>query len=269
METTPEKQFDCSEMQERYTKLERFIKSYRDELGKVREIQASLLPDFSNIKNFDITSIFLPAEDISGDFIDAFYLSESILQIVLCDISGHGLASSYIGNEFRTVIRLLSKSDITPDKIMYLLNENVSNDLKDLYYFGTLIIMHIDLNSGLVTLASGGHPPVLYYDSNKKKIKLLESTGRLVGLFTDSKFRMHTFTMHKDDKILLYTDGITESHPNENTELFGEERLAEVFKQNITGNSDEVVFSIIDAVYEFTDYTNQEDDISIICINRQ
>ncbi len=48
---------------------------YQEEISRVRQIQVAQLPKFKNIHGFEIASTFLPAEDISGDFFDGFFIN--------------------------------------------------------------------------------------------------------------------------------------------------------------------------------------------------
>lgn len=241
---------------------------YKNEVSKVRRIQVSLLPQFDNIKGFDIASVFMPAEDISGDFFDGFYLDDDVYQIILCDVSGHGMASSFIGNEIRSLFRTFSLRRFTPSFTINAVNNILTNDIAGLYYFGTVIVCQINIQTGEVLFSSGGHPPAIHYQDRTKNYLLLNKTGSLIGFFEDSEFTDISFTLENGDCILLYTDGITESVSRESREMYGDRRLVEKFMEYINIPSRDMLHSIIGTVYEFTGYEKQEDDITMICIKK-
>lgn len=250
--------------------IEKMNREYKNEISKVRKIQVGFLPDFHEITGYDISSAFLPASDISGDFFDAFHLDENTFQIVLCDVSGHGIASSYIGNQIRTLFKLHSSPDRTPAEVTKNVNDILAQDLQGLYYYGTAVVIQIKLNEGKVIYMVAGHPPVLQYENKTGKCTQLTSTGPLVGLFEDNEYKNRELTLEEGDTLLLYTDGVTEANAGntEEVEMFGEDRLLELFNELQGNNARDIVHSVIGSVYEFTEYGDQKDDITLLCIQK-
>ncbi len=241
---------------------------YRDEISKVRTVQVSLLPRFRELPGFDIASTFLPAEDLSGDFFDGFPITDHLYQVVLCDISGHGVASSYVGNAFRTLVRTYSTIDLAPAMVLHEVNARMVADAKGLYYFGTVILLRIDVATGELRFASGGHPPALLYEKSTGEIRELGNTGPLVGIFDSVSYRDISFSMKSGDCLFLYTDGLIEAMPENSREMYGPERLEENFKKNVDQSSIDLVHSMVGSFYEYTNYSWQEDDLTIICIKK-
>ncbi len=239
---------------------------YREEIARVRTIQVSFLPDFKKIVGYDVASIFLPAEDISGDFFDGFFLDDEVYQFVLCDVSGHGVASSYIGNEIRSLFRTLSLRKLSPAFIIGAVNEMVSRDISGLNYFGTVVVCQLNIRTGEVLFSSGGHPPAILFRSGEAACTLLNKTGPLVGFFEKGDFKDTAFVMKSGDALLLYTDGVTETFSSDGRELFGEDRLVQVFFDSASLSSQDVMRTIVSSVNEFSGYGVQEDDITMICI---
>ncbi len=191
--------------------LERQYALYRSEISKVRTIQVSFLPDFKRINGYDVASIFLPAEDISGDFFDGYFLDDEVYQFVLCDVSGHGVASSDIGNESRSLCRTFSLRKFSPAVLIGAVNGIVSRDISGLYYFGTVIVCQLNIRTGEVLFSSGGHPPAVFCRSGESTCTLLNKTGPLVGFFEKGDFKDTGFVMKSGDALLLYTDGVPET----------------------------------------------------------
>jgi len=242
---------------------------YRSEITKIRNIQVTTMPHFDTIEYYDIASSYLPAQELSGDFIDAFEIDETTYQIVLCDVCGHGLASSYIGNEFRTLFRLLSQPGKSPSEIVSIVNKTTARNLKGLYYYCTAIVCQINLKDNSITYVNAGHPPAIIYRSGTKKSEKIGQTGSLVGIFEDQEFKESIIELNDGDCLFLYTDGINEarnSDDSENSGLFGLDRLISVIEENNVYSPTDILHFIISTVYEFTDYTDQEDDMTAICI---
>ena len=256
-----------SERGEAEEELHQKNREFKEEINKIRTIQVSLMPKFKEITRFDIASSYLPAKELSGDFIDAFFISDDIYQIILCDVSGHGIAASYVGNEFRTLFRTLSKPDRNPAKIVNMVNEAAVRDLNDLYYFCTVAICQIRLSIGEISYTIAGHPsPILITNGGVRKIS---QTGPLVGLFSGMEYRDEKLNLAQGDCLFLYTDGITEAsnvRSPESNEMFGEERLCDLVAENCGYASTDILHFVISSVYEYTDYQDQVDDITAVCI---
>ncbi len=250
-----------------YEYVQKQNKIYRDEISKVRQIQVAQLPKFRNIHGYEIASTFLPAEDISGDFFDGFYVENDIFQIVLCDVSGHGIASSYIGNAMRTLIRTFSFNEQSLTKVLYKVNRQMIADGKGLYYFGTAVICRL-YPDGTVLYTSGGHPPLYYYNHNSHTVEELPNTGGLLGVFDDMAYQDSTITLQSGDMLFLYTDGLTESMNPVLRTLYGDQRLKDTIVLNAHESPVELLHSICGSMYEFTEYAPLEDDVTLICIKK-
>ncbi len=239
----------------------------RSDLAKVRTIQVSLLPHFDEVEKYDIASSFIPMEEVSGDFFDGFYTHKDVYQVMLCDVSGHGIASSYVGSSIRSILRTAAKEIESVSGIMNYLNNEIVNNLANIYYFSTIVLCRLNIVNGDVAIVSGGHPPCFYYSSENNNFKLIKNTGPLVGLIGGAKYDEIILNMKDGDCLFLYTDGVTEA-PSQSGEMFGEKRLYQLFQQNIEKNSIDLVHSILGTLYEYTGYTSMDDDITMICIKR-
>ena len=244
------------------------IHKERKELAKVRSLQVSLLPNFSEIEKYDIASTFIPMEEISGDFFDAFYVTERTYQIVICDVSGHGAASSYIGSSIRGLLRSSGGDSRSPGMIVGQLNNAVVKNFSNIYYFSSMILCQIDLDTGDVRLVSAGHPACFYYDSQHRQYERIENTGPLVGLIPDAVYEEHPFHLNVGDCLFMYTDGIIEAPAESASEMFGEERLFKCFTENIGLTSMDIVHTVVGTVYEHTGFSSLHDDATVICIKR-
>ncbi len=254
-----------------YKKLRDFrnrqIKQLHSDLATIRELQAKLLPDFKKLTGFDAAFSILPVENLSGDFLDGYLIDNETYQVVLCDVSGHGVASSYIGFEIRSIFRTLSLERQTPSQLMEKANLQLVNDTTVDYFFATIIVAQINIRTGEIFLSSGGHLPSLLYSSEKKNCIKVKPKGPLVGIVKDRVFEDIRLRMRSGDSLLLYTDGITESLSPDN-KMYDSEKLEQVFTDFIDLPSIDIVHSIIDSVFRFTDYTEQEDDITVLCLKK-
>jgi serine phosphatase RsbU (regulator of sigma subunit)/DNA-binding response OmpR family regulator len=245
------------------------VKKERKELSKVRSLQALLLPDFREIERYDIASTFIPMDEISGDFFDAFYINDSTYQIILCDVAGHGMASSYIGSSIRSLIRSVDNTELSTSQIIEELNDSVVKNLSNTYYFSSLILCSLNLDTDEIAIVSAGHPPCFYYDAEHRQYEKIEKTGPLIGLISGSKYDEHKITIKNGDCLFLYTDGVTEAQTHAGSDLYGENRLFSLFQDLTDLPSIEIVHAVVGSVYEYTGYESLNDDVTAICIKKK
>jgi sigma-B regulation protein RsbU (phosphoserine phosphatase) len=255
-----------------YSRLKLFekneIERYKKEIYKVREIQATFLPEFKNTENFDITFSMLPAEDLSGDFLDGVKHSQNNTRLIVCDVAGHGIATSYIGNEIRSLFRIFQKDLLPPSDIIQSVNNDMTSNLTNNYYLATAAVCDINTTTGVVNYSSAGHPPSLLYHAEEGKFTWIKTKGTMLGVFSDAEYKTIEFTMQSGDILLMYSDGITEAWSGDKSVMFGEERLVNAIINADKSSSNHIIMDVLNSLYEFTDYSTQEDDITIICIKK-
>lgn len=257
---------DCSEEKSSSDNAER----YKKEIGNMRDIQAKLFPRFDDIRELDIRSAYLPAEFMSGTFIDGIFLDKTTYQLTACDVSEYGPASSFIGAAIRTIIR----SDAQQKKIPSAMIESITNKIKNMISGSVgssnifLTIYQLNLKTGKVVISSLGNITTLFY--TKKRNGLIDIAATETGkLFSNRNFlKDMTINLEPGDALLYYTRGVRRAKA-ENSELeYGLDRLKEEMKSNIETGSLETVHSIIESVYEFTDYAELNEDIILISMKR-
>ncbi len=261
---------DITEIKKLELMVEKNAKNMREEITAVRNIQAALMPDFSHVKGYDIASVFLPAGDLSGDFVDGYFINDEIYQIVICDVMGHGLASAYLGMEIRSILRAISKETHSPAAILAEVNDILTLDFSTVMYFATAAIVQIHLTKNHIIYSSAGHPPALYLNADGN-ITETGFTGPLLGLRRNNVYRDIPINFCAEDYFFLYTDGAVEAKQNGIAENFEIERL----KQEISichsshSSSRDCLHTITSRIFEFTNYTSLEDDISMICFTKK
>lgn len=142
----------------------------------------------------------------------------------------------------------------------------INNDLcvnNDSCMFVTSWIGLIDLNNDKLTFVNAGHEsPII---KTNGEFKFLETENDLVlGVMENMKFNSHVVNLNPGDKILLYTDGVTDAN-NENNEFFGKDNLLKVVKENDFDVEDSIN-GIIDSVNKFTQNQEQFDDFTILLV---
>ncbi|HRX48860.1 MAG TPA: SpoIIE family protein phosphatase [Spirochaetota bacterium] len=241
---------------------------YKNELLNIRDLQAKLFPKFDDIEEMDIRSAYLPAEFMSGTFIDGFFVDKSTYTLAACDVSDYGPASSFVGAAIRTILRTENVQKMIPsamiEKVDARLKSIVSGNTLNIY----LTIYQINLKTGKATISSYGNITTLFYTKKRNGIIDLAATdtGRLFN--NRGFFRDLSISLEPGDALLYYTRGLTLARKEHSDIEFGIERLKNAYRENIDSGSLDIVHSIIESVYEFTDYSQMEEDIILVSMKR-
>ena len=111
--------------------------------------------------------------------------------------------------------------------------------------------------------AAAGHPPqILVQHGNIQK---LTSTGKIIGINENVKYRQDEFRFTRGDKLFLYSDGIFEEF-NYVRDEFGEEKLWNILKEHGNNSVSETLNSVVQQVDDFLGNLPQEDDMTFIGI---
>ncbi len=241
---------------------------YKKEIDIIRKLEVSKLPDFKLVQGYDTAFAFMPAQELSGDFFDGFFLDDDLYQIVLCDVSGHGISSSYVGNQIRTMFREKSAPGKKPSEIVKEINAQLAVDLRELRFYCTAQIVQIYFDSNTIIFLSAGHPEAIMRKKNGAEISVTKSRNPVIGLFENEVYKDEIINMDQGDMLFLYTDGLIEEQSQDYMNMYGLNRVIDSLKNTGGMTSTEIVHHSLGDFYEFNGYRPQNDDITLICIKK-
>jgi serine phosphatase RsbU (regulator of sigma subunit) len=238
-----------------------------DEMASAALIQQAMLPHSSAIEatrgTLDLHAEMRPALQVGGDLYDFFMLNQDRLAFTIGDVCGKGIPASLFMAMVVTVLRIAAKEVQDVGSIMRRANailccENASS------MFATLFFGILDLRTGLLEYCNCGHiPPVVL--SHDTDLRRLPGSGLPIGLFPDQTQQVHAVALVPEDRLFLFTDGITEAMSVSGVE-FGEDRLEASITALRALPASELVLGVISAVKEFTHGAEQSDDITCLAI---
>ena len=231
------------------------------ELEMGRMIQTSILPvDFTDNERYQLHAGMFTAREVGGDFYDFFAIDKDHLAILIADVSGKGITAALYMMTAKTLLKeLLQKHPVA--EAFDLANQELCKNNKA-HMFLTAFAGVIDLNTGIMTCVNAGHnPPVLKHaDGTAEHLKIKHCL--VLSASRKARYTAVDLQFKKDDKIILYTDGVTEAM-NCSKQLFGEERLLQTLSAN-NASPQEIVELIRTEVSEFAGAEPQSDDITLL-----
>lgn len=256
-----------------------YLESLERELEIAREIQLTFLPTrLPELEGWDIAAYFKAAREVAGDFYDAFLLPGSQLVFLVGDVCGKGVGSALFMTLYRSLIRAaattnhfagFSEGQEVPPSERLLQAIACTNDYVTATHedakFTTAFIGLVDLKSGLLTYINCGNEPAFLLRKDGSLARLGPSAP-VIGLFSDAIFKTGQVALQKDELLLAYTDGITDTINSEDS-TFGKERLAKVIgKTETTCNL--LLQKIAVQANQFAGGVEQFDDITMMAIKR-
>jgi len=134
--------------------------------------------------------------------------------------------------------------------------------------FVTLFLAIINVKTGEMTYVNAGHTEPYVISANKGVQALTSSENPIVGAFEGIMYSAETIILGKEEKLFLYTDGVTEAFSKED-EQFGEKRLQAVLQENISKTPASCLKGVESAVSDFAEGCEQSDDITLLVIAKK
>jgi sigma-B regulation protein RsbU (phosphoserine phosphatase) len=238
-------------------------KQQEQELAKAREIQEGLLPKkIPQVRGLEVAGAWQPASTVGGDYFDVLKFGERKIGVCIGDVVGKGISAALLMANLQASFRAFASEEVSPSTLVGKLNEVISNNIAP-DKFVTFWYCTIDTNENRLTYASAGHcPPILFHKSGEG-VPLREG-GTPLGIFPDWKYEDGGFPLASGDRLVLYTDGLTEAM-NSDEQEFGERRLLELCRSNIALSASELLAAIRKEVVSFCN-GNFQDDFTLVVV---
>ncbi|AMV71021.1 SpoIIE family protein phosphatase [Desulfuromonas carbonis] len=247
-----------------------------EELRSAAQIQRNLIPTrLPDMGNYRFAWSFEPFEKIGGDLFNVMQLDENTVMAYLFDVSGHGVSAAMVSVSVYQSLslhtgRIVKRVFITPPYYKLLSPAEVLEELEREYPFErfekffTISYLLMDIPTGRIRYSGAGHPPPALVRRGGG-VELLRTGGGLIGLGVGGPFAEGEVALQGGDRLFLYSDGVIE-WPNQEGELFGEERFFQLL-DDLRGESlAEVCRRVYAAVREFAGGGVQQDDLTLLGI---
>jgi sigma-B regulation protein RsbU (phosphoserine phosphatase) len=241
------------------------------ELNVAASIQNDMLPNispkFSNCDRLALCAKMDPAKQVGGDFYDFFYADpeETKIVFVIADVSDKGVPAALFMVIAKTLLKTHMIHGLDPAETLRLVNNLLCED-NTLCMFVTVFLSVLNLETGILSYANGGHNPPLISLSGEPYRFMELKKGIPLGIMENVKYQLCELEFHPGDKLYLYTDGVNEAM-NTDGEQLGNDRFLAKANEVRDLSPEQFDKAIRQTIAGFTDGAEQSDDITTFAIS--
>lgn len=238
----------------------------RKELELATHIQKTLVPPSISTDKIDIAVSYYPASFMGGDYGRFSFIDDERLLFIISDVTGHGVSAALLVNRIHAEFERFAKEEKEPGILMRELNNFIKKDFEGTEMYLSAFCGMLDLGEMSLKYSNYGHPAqYVYHAKNKENIGLSAQTSLLGLPEEDSNTYQDTIAIGHGDRILLFTDGLTET-VNKDNEQWGTERVSCFLKENASMPVNEFNNKLMDELNMFKE-GKYKDDIFILNID--
>ncbi|AFM26539.1 SpoIIE family protein phosphatase [Desulfomonile tiedjei] len=235
------------------------------ELGVAASIQKSMLPSkFPDREDFDIYAVMDPAKEVGGDFYQFLLVDSDRLFVAIGDVSGKGVPAALLMTVATSLIRSAAAEGQAPHSVLEHLNNHLVPG-NDSCMFVTVFCGMLDLKTGALTYANGGHERPLIVRADGHIASLSPPGGPVLGIMDGMEFAEEQIVLEPGDCLISFTDGVTEAM-NTNDELYSRDRLISCLDGSKGVTAHFVTAKVLDSVSTFATGAPQADDITVLAV---
>ncbi|MBI2841749.1 MAG: PP2C family protein-serine/threonine phosphatase [Acidobacteria bacterium] len=239
----------------------------KGDLEVARQIQFGLLPFEPYCKEgISIDCSMRPANTVGGDYFDIVELAEGRLAVILGDVAGKGMPAALLMALLQGSLRTLLTAGHRGAELMEKLNVHLDSNIPSNRLI-TLFYGELDLATGALRYVNSGHNPPFLVRSNGT-VERLQPTDVALGVVPSVTFHPADVQLAPGDRLLLFTDGLTEAFNTQEKE-YGEERLETFLRAHGSIPQREMLDKLLADVQTFCGAARQRDDMTLMSISRE
>ena len=238
----------------------------KEEMRIAQKVQENFLPKtLPQSYKMQIATFFEAAQYVGGDYYDLFYSNDKSINIIIADVSGHGVAPAITMSTFRGVCRSVFSLQMQFEKQIELINNLICEDSKNNDFFITAFFIKYYEHENRFEYISAGHNEMIFYNSLEDRLYELKSTTIPLAVFPDKKYKSINRNLNKNDFLVLYTDGLTEAN-NEEKQMYELKRLKEIVAKSTQLEAKGILSNITSSLEDFTGSRPRNDDTTALVV---
>jgi sigma-B regulation protein RsbU (phosphoserine phosphatase) len=235
-----------------------------EELSLAARVQQSLAPQNLVWNDVSVETYYSAARSIGGDFGVVFPDREEALSIVMCDVSGHGIGSALMANRIYSETLHALERKVGPATMLRRVHDFVHDRLATDGFFFTMAAVRFSMRGRRASFAAAGHPPAMLLSNGR--VRLLDSQSGILGCISETapSEAVDEIELVPGDRLVLYTDGLTEVF-NNHEEMLGVDGLARLVRDSAKLTLPKMRQAVLDGVTAWR-HGPLADDVSLVIV---
>ena len=234
----------------------------RRELAEALKIQKRLLPQqIPQIDGWELAASWQPASGVGGDCFDTIRFGETRLALTIADVVGKGIPAALLMSNLQAAVRAFASEAVEPDALCQQVNRILCGNIAEGRFISFFYCV-LDAATSVLSYTNAGHylPILVHADGSHER---LGAGGPVLGIFPDADYERATIALNSGDRLVLFTDGLTEAR-NTDDEEFGEARLIAAAIEHRCCSAPAMQARLSDAVATFCGGCLQDDATLIV-----
>jgi PAS domain S-box-containing protein len=246
-------------------KLEERQRQIEEELALAARVQQTLAPHSLVWGGLHVDAYYDAVRTIGGDFGVVSPIEEEHLNLLVCDVSGHGIGSALVANRLYTEILNELRGSAPLGEMLRHVNRFLMQSIGSSVFFLTAAAARIDRGGRRMLFAGAGHPPGMVVSPGEAP-RLLESRSTVLGALPDAVDGEAVLDvgLQQGDRVVLYTDGLTDVFDSRG-EMLGVPGLVEIVREAALQPFAEMKRHILDRVAQWREGP-PADDVSLVLV---
>jgi sigma-B regulation protein RsbU (phosphoserine phosphatase) len=244
------------------------LEQLQKELLAAHEIQTGMLPSgrsrLPDVPGLDVYARMDVVKSVGGDFYDAFALDERRACIAIGDVSGKGMPAALFMVRALTLLRIELIKSNDPGEAMCRFNRALC-ETNISHMFVSLVVVWVDTVERTAKYVNAGHLPLLHARGDGPFVALDGSRGLIAGVLSDTVYTVATIELEPGDRLLLYTDGVTETR-NAQRQFYNLQGLIDFLQDKRWPGTGDLVEAVFANTREFARSAPRSDDITVVAI---
>ena len=227
------------------------------ELAEALKIQRRLLPQqVPQIDGWELAVSWQPASGVGGDCFDTIRFGDARLAISIADVVGKGIPAALLMSNLQAAVRAFASEVVDPRELCHQVNRILCGNIAEGRFISFFYAL-LDAATSTLTYTNAGHylPMLIRGDGS---IDRLGVGGPVLGVIADAEYEQAHVALASGDRLVLYTDGLTEAR-NAEDEEFGEQRLLDSALEHRCCSAPALQARLADAVAAFSGGHLQDD----------
>jgi sigma-B regulation protein RsbU (phosphoserine phosphatase) len=229
----------------------------RRELAEALRIQTRLLPQqLPQIDGWELAVSWQPASGVGGDCFDAIRFSDTRVALTIADVVGKGIPAALLMSNLQAAVRAFASEAAEPQALCHQVNRILCGNIAEGRFISFFYCV-LDATAGVLSYTNAGHYLPLLVRANGS-VERLGIGGPVLGVLGDAEYAQASVPLGAGDRLVLFTDGLTEARDAADEE-FGEERLVAAAVAHRACSAPALQARLVNAVAAFTEGRLQDD----------